>query len=134
MSPSSPIPWYGIAAASTLLALAIAASAGAVTAASQGFDIDASEISITASEDEIAVGPEELLRIDGLLPPTEASSPEDLEANRFEQMFVAAPEPATAITICLGLSLLAQQARRAGHMRRRQLDRELRAGEARLGA
>lgn len=121
MSPSRPIPGYGIAAAFTLLTLAIAASAGAVTTASRGFDSDVSGSLIMAFDDEIAVDPEELLGIDGLLPPPEASSPEDLESKRFEQMFVAAPEPATAITIGLGLSLLAHQARRAGRLRRRQL-------------
>ena len=75
-----------------------------------------------AFEDGIAVDPEELLGIDGLMTPIEASGSADLESKPFEQMFVAAPEPATAITFGLGLSLLAQQARRAGRLRRRQLD------------
>ena len=58
------------------------------------------------------------------------SSSGDLESKRFEQMFVAAPEPATAITFGLGLSLLAQQSRRAGRLRRRQLGHDFEAGVA----
>ncbi len=122
MTPPRPIARYGVVAASTLLTLAFAALGGAVTTDPQDFDRESSGSSIMAFEDGIAVDPEELLGIDGLMPPIEASSTADLESKPVEQMFVTAPEPATAITFGLGLSLLAQQARRAGRLRRRQLD------------
>ena len=112
MLPHVPIARGGVVAAFTLLTLAVAALAGAVTIASQSVDTAGS---ILASDDG---HPEELWGFDWLMLLVEAQSSGNSESKGLEQLRQTAPEPATALTLGLGLSLLARQAQRIGRVPR----------------